>query len=209
MTFFQDFRRRHVVRAATMTCRRRRFGIALAGVLVFSAPAALAQDADESSGESIEEITVVGQKTLLNLKFAAQRAEEDFFKLFNELNDNDEFDVYCDKDSNTYSRIKRRRCWSPFEREIEEDAMRDMVGASGQLGAGTRRLPLNEGLVRAKRKQQAEMLKRMVLENPELQELYSHYGEANIEYFTERERRCADNLLCLDPDRKDQEESEE
>jgi hypothetical protein len=170
---------------------------------------AIAEATDESSEEPIEEITVVGEKTLLNLKFAAYQAEEDFFELFNELNEDDEFDVFCDKESNTYSRVKRRRCWSPFEREIEEDAMRDMVGASGQLGAGTRRLPLNEGLIRAKRKQQAEMLKQMVLENPELQELYSRYGEANIEYFTERERRCADNLLCLDPDRKDQEESEE
>jgi hypothetical protein len=170
---------------------------------------AISQDAGESPEEPIEEITVVGEKTLLNLKFAAQRAEEDFFKLFNELNEDDEFDVFCSKESDTYSRIKRRRCWSPFERNIEEDAMREMVGASGQLGAGTRRLPRNEALIRAKRKKQAEMLQQMVLENPELQKLYNRYGEANIEFFTERERRCADNLLCLDTDRKGKEESEE
>ena len=183
--------------------------IALVLALVIWPPGAIAQEADESSEEPIEEITVVGQKTLLNLKFAAQRAEEDFFKLFNELNENDEFDVFCDKESNTYSRIKRRRCWSPFERKIEEGAVREMVGASGQLSGGTRRLPLNEGLIRAKRKKQAEMLQQMVIEYPELHRLYNRYGEANIEFFTERERRCADNLLCLDPDRKGKGESEQ
>ena len=191
--------------------RTRHFGteIPLALVLLMMSARALAQGPGEASDEPIEEITVVGPKTLLNLKFAAQRAEEDFFKLFNELNEDDEFDVFCDKDSNTYSRIKRRRCWSPFEREIEEDAMRDMVGPTGQLSGGTRRMPLNEALIRVKRKEQAEMLQQMVLENPELQRLYNRYGQANIEFYTERERRCADNLLCLNPDRPDEEESKE
>ena len=141
--------------------RTRHFGteIPLALVLLMMSARALAQGPGEASDEPIEEITVVGPKTLLNLKFAAQRAEEDFFKLYNELNEDDEFDVFCDKDSNTYSRIKRRRCWSPFEREIEEDAMRDMVGPTGQLSGGTRRMPLNEALIRVKRKEQAEMLR--------------------------------------------------
>ena len=170
---------------------------------------ATAQNSEERAEEPIEEITVVGEKTLLNLKFAAYRAEEDFFELFNELNEKDEFDVFCDNESNTYSRVKRRRCWSPFEREIEEDAIRDMVGASGQLGGGTRMLPRNEGLIRAKRKQQAEMLQQMVLENPELQKLYHRYGQANIEFYGERERRCANNLLCKNPHKSEDQESKE
>ena len=87
--------------------------------------------------------------------------------------------------------------------------MRDMVGPTGRLSGGTRRMPLNEALIRVKRKEQAEMLQQMVLENPELQRLYNRYGQANIEFYTERERRCADNLLCLNPDRPDEEESKE
>ncbi len=162
-------------------------------------PAAEAQDpdgagADEATTETIEEITVRGQKTLLNLKFAAHRAEDDFFTLFNELNDDDEFDVYCDSDSNTYSRVKRRRCWSPFERDVDDEELRYQLQTGNRIG--TR----NEGLIRAKRKQQAELLKQIVLENPELQRLYRRYGEANNRFYSERERRCSDNLLCLDPD---------
>lgn len=169
---------------------------------VLPAPALVAQEADESPAEPIEEITVVGEKTLLNLKFAAQQAEEDFFKLFNELNDNDEFDVFCDKESNTYSRIKRRRCWSPFEREVDEEQLRNQWETGGGLAVQ------NEGLLRAKRKQQAEMLRQMVLENPELQQLYRRYGEANVRFATERQRRCGGSILCRNPDEPESPEPE-
>ena len=158
-----------------------------------------APTADEAA-EPIDEITVRGEKTLLNLKYAAHRAEDDFFTLFNELNGSDEFDVYCDRESNTYSRVKRRRCWSPFEREVDAEELRYQLDSGGRMGAR------NEGLIRAKRKQQAELLQRIVLENPELQRLYRRYGEANIRFYSERERRCADNLLCLDPNRKESRE---
>lgn len=185
------------------------FLIALGAMRLVLPTDVVAQEADESSEEPIEEITVVGEKTLLNLKFAAMRAENEFFALFNELNTDDEYDVFCDKEASVRSRVKRRRCWSPFEREIEEDAMRDMVGPTGRLSGGTRRMPLNEALIRVKRKEQAKMLQQMVLENPELQRLYNRYGQANIEFYGERERRCADNLLCRDPDEPDEPESKE
>ena len=164
---------------------------------------AAAQEGEKSPEESIDEITVVGEKSLLNLKFAAYQAEEDFFNRFNELNENDEFDVFCDETSNTYSRIKRRRCWSPFEREIDEEELRYQWQTGSNLGVR------NEGLVRAKRKMQAEMLKKMVLENPELQKLYVRYGVANIRFQSEHERRCGDNILCRDPDTDELPETEE
>jgi hypothetical protein len=157
------------------------------------AQGATPESAETAADEPIDEITVVGEKTLLNLKYAAYQAEEEFFTLFNELNDNDEFDVYCDDESNTYSRIRRRSCWSPFEREVDDEELRYQLESGNRLGAR------NEGLIRAKRKQQAELLKEIVLENPELQRLYRRLGEANIRFYSERERRCADNILCRDP----------
>ena len=191
MSFFDAVKRCSVV--STAACL----------VLAVLLPAAVAQEADESPEEPLEEITVVGEKSLLKLKYAAYQAEEDFFNRFNELNENDEFDVFCDEEASTYSRIKRRRCWSPFERDIDEEDLRYQWETGG-------RLPVrNEGLVRAKRKQQAEMLKRMVLENPELHKLYLRYGEANVRFATERQRRCGDNVLCRDPDGQEPPESEE
>lgn len=152
-----------------------------------------AEPADAATDEPMDEITVVGEKTLLNLKYAAYQAEDDFFTLFNELNENDEFDVYCDDESNTNSRIKRRSCWSPFERDVDDEELRYQLQSGSRVGAR------NEGLIRAKRKEQAELLKNIVLEYPELQRLYRRLGEANIRFYSERERRCSDNILCRDP----------
>jgi hypothetical protein len=153
--------------------------------------------------EPIEEVTAYGQKTLLNLKYAALQAEEDFFNRFNELNEIDEFDVFCEKEASTYSRIKRRRCWSPFEREFDEEQAEYAFNTGGRVGAR------NEGLIQLKRKKQAEHLQKMVLENPELQALYTRYGEANIEFATEHERRCSGNLFCREPDPEEPPESKE
>lgn len=168
-------------------------------ISILAAGPFMAQDKASESGENvqaepIDEITVIGEKTLLNLKYAAQQAEDDFFTLFNELNEDDEFDVYCDNESNTYSRIKRRTCWSPFERDVDQEELRYQLESGGRMGAR------NEGLIKAKRKQQAEMLMKIVVENPELQKLYRRYGEANVRFYSERQRRCSDNLLCRNPD---------
>jgi len=161
--------------------------LAIAGVVV-------AQEVEEESNEIPEEITVYGQKTLLNLKMRVYRAEEDFFKLFNELNEDDQYDIFCEKLAPTGSRIRRRTCWSPFERDIDtEETRRAFESGSGLLG-----MP-NEGLVRHKRREQAKMLVEMVRENPALQKKYGEYAEAGARFDAEREARCADSFFCRGP----------
>jgi len=171
--------------------------ISIAAIMALAASGfANAQEPAEEADEVPEEITVFGQKTLLNLRFAVERAETDFFNRFNEFNDDDQYDVFCDEIAKTGSRIRRRTCWSPFEREIDEDETKRAFETGSRVGVR------NEGLIRLKREKQAELLKNMVLENPELQKLYTDYGNANIRFMTERQRRCADNILCLEPKEK-------
>jgi len=179
----------------------------LATLLTLAAPG-FAQDevsglTPDAADDDIEEITVYGDKTLLSLKYAMYDAEDDFFKLFNNLNEDDKFDVFCEKRSSTRSRIKRRQCWSEFEMDYDEDRFRQALDSGGPVGVR------NEGYVTAMRKRQAAMLKQMVLENPELQKAYQRFGEANIRFYTEREQRCSDNLVCRDPDHPDGGESQE
>jgi hypothetical protein len=158
----------------------------------------------EDQEEPIEEITAYGQKSLLNLKFVARQAEQDFFDRFNELNEIDEFDVFCEKAATSpYSRIKRHRCWSPFEREFDEEQAEYAFNTGGFVGVR------NEGKIRLKRKKQAEHVQKMVLESPELQALYFRYGSATIEFEMERDRRCSDDLFCREPDPEEGQETEE
>ena len=158
--------------------------------------------AAENDDEPIEEITAYGQKTLLNLKYAAYQAEDSFFNLFNELNGDDRFDVYCEKRARKGSRIRTRQCWSPFEREIDEDAARDyfLTGGSGFVALQ------NEGKIRQMRKKQAEMLKTMVSENPELQQRYVELGKANLRFAEERNKRCEGRIICSGAEEEAEEE---
>jgi tetratricopeptide (TPR) repeat protein len=58
----------------------------------------------------LEEITVIGDRSLLSLRMEVYQAEELKFDLFNALNSTDEFDITCKHGAGTGSRIKRRVC---------------------------------------------------------------------------------------------------
>lgn len=56
----------------------------------------ITKDGEPSSAESQEEITVNAEKSLVRLRHAFYRAEDNLFAVFNDLNSNDDFDVNCD-----------------------------------------------------------------------------------------------------------------
>jgi hypothetical protein len=58
----------------------------------------------------LEEITVIGEKSLLSLEIEAVRAEDLKFEIFNSLNSTDEFDITCKYKAPLGSRIKGRVC---------------------------------------------------------------------------------------------------
>jgi tetratricopeptide (TPR) repeat protein len=58
----------------------------------------------------LEEIIVIGDRSLLSLKREIYKAEDLKFDLFNALNSTDEFDITCKYGVSTGSRIKRRVC---------------------------------------------------------------------------------------------------
>lgn len=79
------------------------------------ASTAFSQDATsaEVSTRPTEEITVVGQRTLLGIRYQIRREEDNLYRLFNELNSNDEFDIKC-RMVKRLSHIARRECEPRF-----------------------------------------------------------------------------------------------
>ncbi|HWK52768.1 MAG TPA: hypothetical protein VNR18_00210 [Hyphomicrobiales bacterium] len=69
-----------------------------------------AEDPPAATPESIEEIEIVGQRTLSTLRLEIRREEEQMFDLFNDLNDVREFDVSCGEVIVTGSLIPAREC---------------------------------------------------------------------------------------------------
>ena len=80
------------------------------------------------SQERPEEIIVRGQR-LAELRVEVQEAREQAYAIFNEINSNDDFDVYCDDERKYHSRATKRVCRARFESRISASAAREYMGS--------------------------------------------------------------------------------
>lgn len=71
--------------------------------------------------DAIDEISVIGQRSLLSLHIEVFKLEESFYALFNELNSENEYDVTCHKEFRFMSHIKAGLAW-PHLRERQQRA---------------------------------------------------------------------------------------
>ena len=76
-------------------------------------------DPDQESQENvsqrpIEEIQVTGERSLLTMRNEIIREEENLYRIFNELNSHDRFDIKCKVERRTWSYILARNCYPKF-----------------------------------------------------------------------------------------------
>jgi hypothetical protein len=64
-------------------------------------------DGREALTEKIDEITVLGTRSMRTLRLEVQAARERVYDLFNSLNSDDEFDIHCRNVPRTGTRIPR------------------------------------------------------------------------------------------------------
>jgi hypothetical protein len=100
-------------------------------------PAARVAAAD-SRAEPPEEIIVRGRR-LAELKIEMQTAQKYAYDIFNELNLDDDFDVYCRDQGRTGTRAKEWACRAQFEDRISTGASRAylsglVLGCAGDAG---------------------------------------------------------------------------
>ncbi len=110
--------------------------ICLSSVSLSQQPESLPED--ESAMESqisengIEEITVLGERTTYSLRMEIKSSELEVYNLFNELNNNDEFDVTCEEIVYSGSHIPVQTCMAAYLREEEARRTQDFLqGLSG------------------------------------------------------------------------------
>jgi hypothetical protein len=104
---------------------------ALGAILTLPARAP-AQDAAPDAPD--DEIVVHG-KRLEELRIQIERAENDVYARFNEINSNDAYDVHCYERQSAGSHIERRTCVPNYSREMDaafaEATVRDLQSRSG------------------------------------------------------------------------------
>jgi hypothetical protein len=85
-------------------------------------------DAGEIEGITAdEEITVVGQRTLRDLRLEVQLERERVYGLFNLLNSDDQFDIHCTSVPRTGTRIPQRVCRPQFADDATHDVGEDFT----------------------------------------------------------------------------------
>lgn len=170
-------------------------GIAL---LLMVSPCAMSQDnsvqeTGEDRTETIDEIVVFGDKSLVRLRQELYRAEEAAFDLFNLLNSDDEYDIHCYYETPIGSHIKQRVCKPNYARKLAAAATAKWL-VSRQAGAGQAyrdalpQIQQKDALLRAE-------MEELVVRQPELQKALSEFSEAKRILEEERQRRCEGRII--------------
>lgn len=157
-----------------------------------------------NTDREIEQINVVGQRTLMSMRHQIIREEDSLHRMFNDLNEGDKFDIYCKTEANTYSYIAQRSCDPVFFSELKQANARYMVSETRQAFSedGINFALLQNGLdlaesdedLRAQAEGDFEAMNeemlRIALENPEylailqkIAELKSEYKAAQVQFF--------------------------
>jgi len=141
-----------------------------------------------TAAKEIEKIDVIGKQPPNLLRKAFYRQEDNFFDLYNELIDENQFRMDCEMRSmHLQSKVKHRACIPRFveienARELETAALRSgRLSASSILNAVPDKAALR--LIYAKKKK--EMAKKMadlINSNPELAKRYTQYVEAKTKF---------------------------
>ncbi len=157
-------------------------------VAVLALPmAALGEGEGASTGvaandETFENVVVVGQKSLSALRRDVFEAEEDFYSVYNKLNDDKDYDVRCFYEKPTGTHIKNHVCRARFvSKAFERHARRNRNNLSSVANQSS-----DPAFVEKTAKYQAK-LESLIAADPELQAALVRYNTARAQFVAERE----------------------
>ncbi len=149
--------------------------------------AAAGQDEDASTGvasndETIVDTVVAGQKSLSEMRRDVFQAEEDFYSVYNKLNDDKEYDVRCFYEKPTGTNIKNHVCRARFvTKAYERHARRNRNNLSRVANQSA------DPVLAEKTATYQEKLETLFAADPELQAALVRYTTAQARFMAERE----------------------
>jgi len=154
--------------------------------------------------EQTEEVVVRGRR-IGELRAEVEDARERAYELFNDINSNDEFDVYCHNESRSGTNVPQVVCRAQFENRVSAAAAREYLSGlfsachggsvtqdcmfSNAGAGGINRAQGVEGQLPGKREQMADEIFRVARENDEFAQAILDWYEANQQYDAARKRR--------------------
>ena len=183
-------------------------------ILILSASTCLYGQEDENadpdqepqenvSQRPIEEIQVTGERTLLTMRNEIIREEENLYRIFNELNSHDRFDITCKEERRVYSHIPARNCLPKFFTDLRMDTTRfglsELRQAFGPDGVDPALFELGLSRIESDRKLReksagdyqalSEEMLRIASENPEYLRILMKVADLKANYQAAHEER--------------------
>ncbi len=135
-----------------------------------------------ANDQTIDDIVVVGQKSLSQLRKDVFEAEEDFYSVFNKLNDEKDYDVRCFYETATGTHIKNHVCRARFiTKAFERHARRNRNNQSSVANQSA------DPVLAKKTVKYHEKVETLIIANPELQAAFARYNTTRAEFFAVRE----------------------
>ena len=135
-----------------------------------------------SNDGTIDDIVVVGRKSLAELRRDVFQAEEDFYSVYNKLNDDRDYDVRCFYENPTGTHIKNHVCRARFvTKAFERHARRNRNNLSSVANQGA------DPVFVEKTARYQEKLETLIAANPELQSALVQYNTLRAQFMAERE----------------------
>ena len=134
--------------------------------------------------DAVEEIIVYGDRPLFALRRDVYRAEQNYFDLFNTLNDDDEFDVHCYYEVPSFTHIRRHVCRARFVVEANSREGRQVFHE--EVGAFDIRA---EYEIQEKTEILRQKMETLSAEKPELASALMDYANAKQVYESEMQKR--------------------
>jgi hypothetical protein len=184
------------------------FCVTVAGGVAFaqSAPTTPGRAASAPRQEEAPDEVIVRGRRLGELRDGLEKAREQAYAIFNEINSDDDFDVRCRDEVKYFSHAKQRVCRPKFEDrlqaqaareylsglfwncgEVSQDCMFSNVGQSAIAAAGG-----VEGQLPYKQDQMADEILRLANENEQFGQAILDWFEAHQQYEAARKRRNED-----------------
>lgn len=154
-------------------------------VAILALPFTALAENTASDEQPIDDIVVVGKKSLGDLRRDVFEAEEDFYALFNQLNDEPDYNVRCFYEKATGTNIKNHVCRARFvSKAYSSHAARN----GGDLSRVANQ-DVNPQFA-AKTEQYQEKMETLVAENPNLMEALVRYNTVRAQFMAVREEKA-------------------
>ena len=161
-------------------------------------------DPDQESQENvsqrpIEEIQVTGERTLLTMRNEIIREEENLYRIFNELNSHDRFDIKCKVERRTWSYILARNCYPKFFTDLRRTENSAGLSQLRQDGVDSALFALGLSQLKTDREIRelaagdyqtlSEEMLRIASENPDYLNILMKVADLKADYQAAREER--------------------